>query len=62
MDVQWFMANNIILQEHDLIIRETGDYEKVSKCKQCVTCEASYCLLCGKMSNNEDECACYNID
>jgi len=42
-----------MLHEHDLITLEIRNYEKVSHCTQCVTCEASYCLLCGKMSNTE---------
>jgi hypothetical protein len=68
VDVLWFGAiesptnDKILIYEHDFIIHEVIDYEEASMHTRCVTCDASYCLLCGKMSTKETEYFCHNID
>lgn len=68
MDVQWFGAiesptnDKILIHEHDFIIHEVIDYEETSLHARCVTCDTSYCLLCGKMSTKETEYFGHNID
>ena len=46
--------------EHDFVIHELLVHEKPSQHAQCITCDISYCLLCGKISNNEKECVRHN--
>ncbi|MGA9843010.1 MAG: hypothetical protein WBQ25_11905, partial [Nitrososphaeraceae archaeon] len=55
-------SSRILMHEHDFFIHKLLDYEKALLLVQCITCEASYCLLCGKMSNKDKECFCQSID
>jgi hypothetical protein len=45
---------NVLHHEHDFIIPQIVDYEKMYQYTKCITCETSYCILCGKILNNSD--------
>jgi hypothetical protein len=54
---------NVLHHEHDFIIPQIVDYEKRSPYIECITCETSYCILCGKILNNSDTyCTIQKID
>ena len=68
MGIKLFSTNNsttncnFLHHEHDFIMPQLLEYENVLRSTRCITCETCYCILCGKMLNNEQECSYDTID